>query len=870
MGEVYKARDPRLDREVAVKILPEAFAADPARVERFEREARLLASLNHPHIAAVHGFEQGDSHRFLVLELVPGETLADRILRGPIDLRQALTFGRQVAEALEEAHAKGVIHRDLKPANIKITPEGRVKVLDFGLAKALGDGSSGPRPEDSPTMTRQGLSEGLILGTAGYMSPEQARGLAVDKRADIWAFGCVLYESLTGKKLFSGPSTSDSLAAVLTLEPDWTALPPRTPPLVRSLLRRCLEKDKDQRLRDIADARLEIEEALAEPSGALPLPTAALHLPSRWRRDALVFALGGLVGALGVWLGVRPKAVATSGTRARLNIALPPDTPLLSELGGGFQTIALSADASRVAFVGRRPDGRQQIFLRRMESLSPEPVPGTEDGGMPFFSADGEWLGFASEGKLKKVPIAGGQPVVICDAPDPRGASWGADGTILFPPQNSGGLFRVSASGGKPERVTTPDPARAEDGHRWPHLLPGGRAALLSVMSTSGREAERSIDAVSLATGERHRLVAGGSRPVYADGYLFYGRAGELLAAPFDPERLALLGEARPVLTDVRMDPKQTGRVDFDVTPEGTLVYVPGFPRAEERSLVFMDRQGRATPVTSTKRAFFFPALSPDGGRVAVGIAGVDDNLWVLDLSSDTLERVTFEGDMGVVRWSPDGRRLLFSSNVKGARGLFTVNADGSGKPEQLFLHPEWWVNSLAPHPAGVLFNVQKADGHDLLLLREGGGDAEPFLTTTANEQQPTFSRDGQHIAYVSDESGRYQVYLRPFPGPGRKRQVSVIDGIDPRWRSDGKELFFFEGVRLMAVAVEPGPEPRLSKPVPLFEVSPEVLALGYDVMPDGQRFVMMKPGAAADAPLQLVVVPGFLEEMKARLGARR
>jgi eukaryotic-like serine/threonine-protein kinase len=299
---------------------------------------------------------------------------------------------------------------------------------------------------------------------------------------------------------------------------------------------------------------------------------------------------------------------------------------------------------------------------------------------------------------------------------------------------------------------------------------------------------------------------------------------------------------------------------------------VPGFPRAEERSLVFMDRQGRATPVTSTKRAFFFPSVSPDGGRLAVGIAGVDDNLWVLDLSSDTLERVTFEGDMGGTRWGPDGRRLFFSSNLKGARGLFAVAAEGSGRPEQLFLHPEWWINTFSPHPggAGVLLSTQKADGHDLLLVREGGGDPEPFLATTANEQQPAFSPDGRVVAYVSDESGRYQVYLRPFPGPGRKRQVSVIDGIDPRWRRDGRELFFFEGVRLMAVAVEPGPEPRLSKPVPLFEVSPEALALGYDVMPDGQRFVMLKPGAAADAPLQLVVVPGFLQEMQAHLAGKR
>ena len=873
MGEVYRARDPRLEREVALKLLPASFADDPQRVERFEWEARLLASLNHPHIAAVHGFEQADSHRFLVLELVPGETLADRLGRGPIDVRQALALCRQVAEALEEAHAKGVVHRDLKPANIKITPEGRVKVLDFGLAKALESEPSPPPLDESPTRTRHTLSDGLIIGTAGYMSPEQARGQAVDKRADIWAFGCVLYESLTGRKLFSGPSPSDSLAAVLTLEPDWTALPPRTPPLVRSLLRRCLEKDKDQRLHDIADARLEIEEALAEPSGALPVPGAPATLgPSRLRRDVVAFVLGGLAGALGVWLGVRPKPVPTAGARARLHIALPRGLPLLSELGGGFHTLALSADGQRVAFVGDRPDGRSQIFVRRIDRLSPEAIPGTEEGGMPFFSADGEWLGFWSEGKLKKVPLSGGEPVVICDAPDPRGASWGADGTILFPPDNAGGLYRVPASGGKPEVVTRLDPTGPEDSHRWPQILPAGKAAVFSVQPLSGREAERSIAAVSLVTGQKRTLVRGGSHPVYAGGYLFFGRAGELLAAPFDPDRLELRGEARPVLEDVRMDPKQTGRVDFDLSPGGTLVYVPGFPKPDECSLVFMDRQGRASAATSAKRAFRGPKVSPDGRRVAVVIEGADNTLWALDLHSDTLDRVTFEGDADAPRWSPDGRRLFFVGNLKGPRSLFSVAADGTGKPEELFSRREWWINNFSVHPmgAGILMAAQTPQGHDLLFLREGSRDIEPFLATPADELQPAFSPDGRLVAYSSRDSGQFQVYVRPFPGPGRKQQLSRAGGGVPKWRSDGRELFFHERGRLMTVGVQGGPEPQFGRPQPLFEVPPAVEDLGYDVMPDGQRFVMVKPEHEAEAPLQIVVVPGFLEEMTARLANKR
>ncbi len=444
MGEVYRARDSRLSREVALKVLPEALAKDADRVLRFEREARVLASLNHPHIAAVHGFEQGDGHRFLVLELVPGLTLAERLAKGPIEVREALTIARQIAEALEEAHSKGVIHRDLKPANVKITPEGRVKVLDFGLAKAMGmDEPSEASLEDSPTLDRVD-SAGVILGTAGYMSPEQARGYVVDKRADVWAFGCVLFEMLAGRRLFSGPSSTDALAAVLTAEPEWARLPERTPPLVRSLLRRCLQKDKASRLHDIADARLEIEDALREEiSGIVPAPRSRPPFdPRRALTHALAFVVGGLAGAALVSALARPKPVASTG---RFNINLPAESVLRNALQGVLP-IVLSSDGTRIAYVGQRPDGRNQVFVRRMDRLTPEPVAGTEGAIMPFLSPNGEWLGFMSEGKVKKIPLAGGQASVICDAPDPRGASWGEDGTLLLAPRNGGGRCRPTAS----------------------------------------------------------------------------------------------------------------------------------------------------------------------------------------------------------------------------------------------------------------------------------------------------------------------------------------------------------------------------------------------------------------------------------------
>jgi Tol biopolymer transport system component len=873
MGEVYRARDSRLSREVAIKILPETLAHDPDRVARFEREARVLASLNHPHIAAVHGFEQGDSQRFLVLELVPGPTLADRLAKGPLDVKEALQIARQIAEALEEAHAKGVIHRDLKPANVKITPEGRVKVLDFGLAKALHDELPDSSQEDSPTMTRAADSAGIILGTAGYMSPEQARGQAVDKRTDVWAFGCVLYEMLTGRRLFSGPSATDSVAAVLTLEPDWSRLPEKTPPLVRSLLRRCLQKDKASRLHDIADARLEIEEALRdEVSGVLPAPRPQLVLnPRRLLGHALTFLVGALVGGAVVHLAARPAS--TVGLSARFNINLPADSVLRNNLQGALP-IALSTDGTRIAYVGARPDGRNQVFIRRMDRITPEAVPGTEGGLLPFFSPDGEWLAFVSEGKLKKVPVAGGQAVVICDAPDARGGSWSEDGTILLSPNNAGGLVRVRASGGPPEPAGQPDPSRQEDGHRWPHVLPGGKAALISVQPLSGREAQRRIDVMTLATGERKTLVQHGSYPVYAGGYLFFGRSGQILAAPFDPDRLELRGEPQAVLDDVRMDPKNTGLVYFDIAPSGAAVYVPGFARPRERDLVFMDRQGRSTPVTSARRAYFSPGLSPDGRQVAVVVEGLEDVLWVLDIPSGTLNRLTFDMDVNIPVWSGDGRSIFFTGNADGPRSAYRIAADGSGKPELVYSKTEWWINDLSPRAdgSGVMVAAQDVRSHDLYFVPAGTREVQPFLATPSEERRPAFSPNGAYVAYTSSESGRAEIYVRPFPGPGPKRQVSTKGGFGSQWSRDGREIYYWEAEqvgRFMKAAFDPAPGGTISKPERLFEVPVRMIDT-VGLMPDGQRFLMVKPQTEEEEPLLIVVIPNFLAELKARLSGLR
>jgi hypothetical protein len=871
MGEVYRARDTRLSREVALKVLPDALARDPDRVARFEREARVLGSLNHPHIAAVHGFEQSDGQRYLVLELVPGETLAELLARGPLEIREALQIARQIAEALEEAHAKGVVHRDLKPANVKITPEGRVKVLDFGLAKALADDKSEVSLDDSPTLTHSVESAGVILGTAGYMSPEQARGRVVDKRTDIWAFGCLLYEMLAGRRLFSGPSTTDALAAVLTMEPDWSRLPARTPANVRSLLRRCLQKDKASRLHDIADARLEIEEAVAaEASGITAVPPEPPS-PRRLLTHALAFALGGLVGGLAVFLATRSSPAP--GTIARFNISLPAEGRMQSNLQA-VAPIALSGDASRIVYVGRRADGRHQVFLRRMDRLAPEPVPGTEGAFLPFLSPDGEWLGFASEGKLMKVSLAGGQVAVISDAPDPRGASWGDDGTILYTPNNAGGLLRLHASGGAVQPGPSPDRAKKEDGYRWPRFLPGAKAALFSVQPESGRESQRTIEALDLASGQRRTVVRGGSYPVYAGGFVFFGRAGQVFAVPFDAQRLETRGEPQAVVDDVRMDPKNTGVVYFDVSAAGTAVYVPGFARPRERSLVYVDRSGRATPVAPAKRPYFGPALSPDGRRVAVVVEGLEDTLWVLEIASGTLNRLTFDVDVSGVRWTADGRSLVYLGNAEGSRTAYRVAADGSGKPEVVFGRDEWWINDVAPRPdgSGTLVVAQDVRGPDLYFVRKGGGTAEPFLVTRSDERQPDFSPNGSFLVYSSNETDRNEVYLRPFPGPGPKRQVSTAGGILPHWSRDGREIFYWEVGqvgRFMRVSFEPGSEPKIGKPQALFD-APLAMVDDFAVTPDGQRFVMVKREPEEENPLQIVVIPGFLDEMRARFAGKR
>ena len=869
MGEVYRARNTKLGREVAIKVLPEAFAQNEERLARFEREARLLASLNHPNIATLYGFEQSDGVRFLVMELADGETLAERLRRGPIPVEDALPIFKQIAEGLEAAHEKGIIHRDLKPANIKVSSEGKVKVLDFGLAKAMSGDPVKSEVSESPTITRDATATGVILGTAAYMSPEQARGKPIDKRTDIWAFGCCLYEAITGRVAFLGETVSDTLAKVLERQADWGALPEATPGLVRSLLRRCLRKDLSGRLRDMADVRIEIEEALAEPHQvelAVMAPVAPLASRRMMLRGLAILIAGILAGGLVVWTFIGPETTGPHIPK-RLNISVPPSLQWPG-VGSALAVLALSPDGTRVVF-SAYSNGERQLYMRPIDQLEITAIPGTEGGYSPFFSPDSKWLGFASEGKLKKVAVDGGEPLPICDADAVRGASWGADGSILFAAGDKG-LLRVSAQGGTPQVVTRPETEAKERLYRWPQILPGGQAALFSTMTTSQRDEERTVSVLSLKTAEWRVLVKGATYPRYVPtGHLLYARVGSIVAAPFDLKRLELIGPPEPVLDDVRMTASSgSGYAYYDISAEGSLIYVPGYPRPTDRTLVWVDRSGNVEPLTETRRPYMQPRLSPDGDRLVVGIEGMStDDIWLLDIERGMWTRLTFEGNNGLPTWSPDGEWVVFDSNRHGAWNLFRTPADGSGATEQL-TESEYGgtPGSFSPDGTVIFFVEQKgASGWDIWMQPlEGDTTLQPFLVTPFAEVTPTFSPNGRWVAYRSLESGRNEIYVRPYLGPGRKWQISTDDGVEPVWSKDGRELFYRNGDNIMVVPVQTEPDFAAGRPQLLF-VAPfmDKSWRSYDVTPDGQRFVMVQKHEDTAKRQELVVVPDWFEELK-------
>ena len=892
MGEVYRATDTKLKRQVAVKILPPALAEDPDRLARFQREAEVLAFLNHPNIAAIYGLEDVDGVKALVLELVEGDDLAQRIAHGPIPIDEALPIAKQIADALEAAHEQGIIHRDLKPANIKVRPDGTVKVLDFGLAKAMEPASGiGAKAMNSPTLSIHATQAGIILGTAAYMSPEQAAGKPVDKRSDLWAFGVVLMEMLTERPVFTGETVSHVLASVLTREPDWDALPAGTPAPIRKLLRRCLEKDRKRRLADAADARLEIEEALTSPTdGAAGVANPEHRIPNPvrgWRR-ALPWVVAGTFGVAlaSVVLIWSPWRAAAPPRVTRMTIT--PSGPAALTINGTDRDLALSPDGTHVVYIG---NNGTQLFVRALDALEPVAI---ASGGVvrgPFVSPDGQWVGFVNNNTVQKVAITGGPPITLASiGGPPRGATWSPDDTIIFATGDlTTGLQRVSAAGGTPEVLTRPDHTQGEDDHLWPEILPGGRAVLFTITSQTGGLDTAQLVVRDLRTGTNKVLLRGGSHGHYVasglaspkraereGGHLVYVAAGTLRAIPFDPNGLETHGTAVPVLP--RLATTSFGAGDFAVAADGTLVYVdvPGGLAAKARTLVWVDRTGKEEPVAAPPRAYEHPRLSPDGTRVALAISDQENDLWIWDLGRATLRRLTLDpGTDSFPAWTPNGRQIVFSSNRGGQNNLWWQAADGTGAAERLTTssNPQL-VTGITPAGTAVVFNEQTPTmGRDLLQLAlDGTRRVTPLLQTKFDERNGIVSPDGRWLLYESNSSGLFEIYVRPFPNVGGGQwEVSTAGGTRPLWSRSGKELFYVgaDGALLRVPVEASGATWNAGTPTKLLEGRYFTAGGGggrtYDVSPDGQRFLMIKAPVtdASAAPPALIVVQHWDEELK-------
>ncbi len=900
MGEVYRATDTKLGREVALKVLPAAVSNDAERMARFEREAQVLASLNHPNIATIHGLEEAAdsktaqpfasaqdkpgvaalSIRALVMELVEGPTLAEQIALGPLPLEEVLPIAKQIAEGLEYAHERGIIHRDLKPANVKLKvdgPEavgaGKVKILDFGLAKALSDDTGTQDVSHSPTLSIAATKAGLILGTAAYMSPEQARGKAADRRADIWSFGVVLFEMLTGRQMFTGETATDIMAAVVRAEPDWNALPANTPRRVRELLRRCLTKDSRLRLQAIGEARIAIEQAIANPEAAesaAQVITTAGVAQQAWLRLApwaiAVIAIG--FAAFSFWR----TAPTAENSATRFAIPLPPGAALGAP---NCLNLAISPDGNQIAFV-LTTEGTTQITLRAANALDLMPVPGSEGGVCPFFSPDSKWVGFVSGGTMKKVRLAGGSPLDVSpmDTSDFRGAAWLTSEMIVFSENASAPLSVVSANGGTPKPLTTLVAEKKERTHRWPFALPGGKAVLFTVGTSDSPDNydDSRIDAVVVTTGERKTVLKGGSIAKYlpTTKQLIFAKGGSLYAIAFDEDKLECRGEPEPALQGVQGN-VTTGAVSFAVSSNGSLVYMPGVGGQAERKLVWFDRQGKVEALPAPLRAYADPRISPDGRHLAVAIvSGRNSAVWTYDIERNSLNRLTFDISISPL-WSPDGKRIAFLGQQPGRPTRIEWKlADGSGESEVLCEMPNPGnPESFSPDGKWMAVAMETAQnqGDIFVVPLQGDRKPQPFVSGPAQEVHPSFSPDGRWLAYESGETGRNEIYVKPFPAAAGRWQVSFEGGQEPRWAADGKEMFFRAATGLMSVTVETsGNAFRSGTPRLIAKRTFDVYGSNsstYVVSKDGKRFLQIVPGAAQGSAAGLEVVLHWADELK-------
>jgi serine/threonine protein kinase len=848
MGEVFRARDSRLGRDVAIKALTEEFAEDAERLSRFEREARVLASLSHSNIAAIHGVEEVENRRYLVLEFVDGETLAQRLSRGPMPVDEAIDVCRDIAAGVEAAHENGVVHRDLKPGNVIITPSGQVKVLDFGLATASGASASGSNPNltHSPTLTNQHTRAGVILGTAAYMSPEQARGRTLDRRTDIWSFGCVLYECLTGKPLFQGETVSDLIARILEREPDWSALPANTPQRVRDLLKKCLRKDPRERLRDIGDARLELQDTHAV------VDEATLTSTTRVRGSKLPWLIAGagiVIAAAAIALRPAPKPVEQK--TLRLSIALPSDLALSVEP----PDVALSPDGTTTLFVAADSSGTSHLYVRTLNALAVRMLPATESAVLPFWSPDGKQVAFFADGNLRRMGINDDGSQVIAPAPSPRGGDWGPGNVIVYAPAASGALMQVPANGGTPVPATTLDATSGETAHRFPQFLPDGKHFLY--VALPGKDNTAATRVGTLDTKPGPVLLWSYTRATYAEpGYLLYLQNGSILAQPFDARTLKLNGSPAAVrgLGDVT--------AQYSGTPGLGASFHDGYLIQREAllnntRLLLVDRSGRTLRRLSLPAGIYAqPRFSPDASRLAVTLAkdASTPRLWLVDIARNIATRFAFEGNYDTAPiWSPDGKRVIWGSDRTGGRDIYWKNADGSGKEELLL-------------DAAGLFNDPNSTAPGMLVFRSlSGGDTNEDLWTVPltgektpkaliasrfNELDAALSPDGRWMAYRCDESGRFEIYVTSFPALDQRVQVSS-DGSVPgasttltliRWRRDGRELYYLgpDGRSVMAVPVETGAGFHAGSPTTLLKLPRETA--DADIAPDGQSLVLSVP----------------------------
>jgi eukaryotic-like serine/threonine-protein kinase len=848
MGEVYRARDTRLDRTVAVKVLPPHLSSSAESRQRFEREAKTISQLSHPHICALYDVGREGDTEYLVMEYLEGETLSDRLLKGALPFDQVLRYGIEVADALDKAHRQGIIHRDLKPGNVMVTKSG-VKLLDFGLAKAVAPaaGRSGASLTALPTQTGRDLTaEGTILGTFQYMAPEQLEGREADGRTDIFAFGAVLYEMATGRKAFSGRSQASLISSIMSSEPAAiSTLAPMTPPAFDRVVRTCLAKDPEDRWQTAHDIAVQLKWVVEGSQGGIVARPAA---PRRWRLAWGAFAVAAIAALV---LGVLVSRQRREPPRLFRSSILPPEN---TRFDLRSSPMAVSPDGRQVAFVAQPPEGARQLWIKAFDAQAARPLAGTEGAIRPFWSPDSGSLGFFAGGKLKKIAVSGGSPQTLCDAPSGRGGTWNRNGVILFVPSTGDRVHRVAASGGASSPVTQIDARTGEFGHTWPFFLPDGRHFLyVSYAARATRpEDASSVFLVSLDSNERRLLFHARSNVAYAplsagasQGHLLYWQAGALLARPFDADGLRFTGEAFPVAEQVRFF-GASGAAIFSVSENGVLAYQSS-PHGELSQLLWFDRSGKQLEAVGPAADYYHPRLSHDGRRVAVSIIDPQtaySDIWIHDLGRRVSTRLTFGPGVNIFPiWSPDDERVVFASNRKGPLDLYQRRASGTGQDEPLLSSsttsrfPTDWSGK-----TGLIAFYTALPAADIWTLSVAERKATPFLATLFNEGSPQFSPDGRWMAYASAESGTVEVFVQTFPASGGKWQISTAGGSHPRWRRDGKELYFIAAdSTLMAVEIATGSGFAAGTPKPLFRTQIKLLDIGfqYDVSPDGNRFLI-------------------------------